>query len=130
MPLKILFWIFIILGVGLEIVGDFFFKKSAVENKSIFLWVGFAIYLIGTLFWALSLKYELLSKAISVFTILNLVIISLIGVIFFKENLSLMAKVGILLGIISIVLIERGWKNNYKKTRPIPRRVLFFIFNF
>jgi small multidrug resistance pump len=108
MSLKTLFWLFISLGVGSEIVGDFFFKKSALTNKSFFLWLGFAIYLIGTLFWALSLKYEMLSKAISIFSVLNLIIISLIGMIFFKEHLSIISKIGILLGIISIVLIERG----------------------
>lgn len=108
MSTKILFWGCMLLGVGLEIVGDIFFKKWAVGNKTILLWIGFTIYLVGTLFWAYSLKYEMLSKAISIFTILNLVILSLVGMIFFKENISVVGKIGILLGIISILLIERG----------------------
>lgn len=96
------------LGVGFEIAGDVFFKKWTVENKPLLIWIGFAIYSVGALFWAFSLKYEMLSKAISIFTILNLVIVALIGVVFFKENISIVAKIGIILGIISIVLIERG----------------------
>lgn len=108
MSAKILFWTFTLLGVGLEIAGDVFFKKWTVENKPLLMWVGFVIYSIGALFWAFSLKYEALSKAISIFTILNLVIVALIGVIFFKENISVVSKIGIFLGIISIVLMERG----------------------
>lgn len=108
MSAKILFWTFTLLGVGLEIAGDVFFKKWTVGNKPLLMWVGLIIYSIGALFWAFSLKYEMLSKAISIFTILNLVIVALIGIIFFKENISLVSKLGIVLGLISIVLIERG----------------------
>lgn len=103
-----IFWLFTLIAVGLEIAGDIFFKKWVIENKTLLLWIGFIIYSLGTLFWAFSLKYETLSKAISIFTILNLVIVTLVGVIIFKENLSVLAKVGIALGIVSIILIERG----------------------
>jgi small multidrug resistance pump len=106
--MKILFWVFILLGVGLEIVGDIFFKKWAIENKPFLIVAGFLIYSLGALFWALSLKYEILSKAISIFTIINLVIVTLVGILFFKEDVSLVGKIGILLGIISIILIESG----------------------
>lgn len=105
---KLLFWTFTLSGVALEIVGDVFFKKWVILNKPFLLWVGFIVYFIGSLFWALSLKYEMLSKAISVFTILNLIIVVVIGVVFFKENISIISKFGILLGIISIILIELG----------------------
>jgi multidrug transporter EmrE-like cation transporter len=108
MSAKILFWIFTSIGAILEIAGDVFFKKWAVENRPLLMWSGFIIYSIGALFWAYSLKYEMLSKAISIFTILNLVIVAIVGIIFFKENISMMARLGIVLGIISIVLIERG----------------------
>lgn len=108
MPTKILFWIFTLLGASMEIAGDVFFKKWATENRPLMIGVGFILYAIGALFWAFSLKYEMLTKAISIFTILNLVIIALIGTIFFKENISVVSKIGIVLGIISILLIERG----------------------
>ena len=96
----------IAVAVIFELVGDIFIKKWAIESRSILLLVGFAIYTIGTVFWVFSLKYELLSKAISVFTILNLVLIVLAGVFIFKEDLSLINKIGIGIGAISILLIE------------------------
>lgn len=108
MNTKILFWILVTSGAILEIIGDIFFKKWSIENKSILIWIGFIVYFAGTVFWALSLKYEVLSKSISVFTILNLVILTLVGIVFFKEDVSLLSKIGILLGIISIIFIELG----------------------
>ncbi len=105
---KLMFWMFALLGVGFEIVGDVFFKKWSLEHRSWMIAAGLIIYTIGTACWAYTLKYEMLSKAISVFTILNLVAVVLVGVIYFKEDLSLTAKIGMILGIISIALIEQS----------------------
>lgn len=104
--LKLVFFGLIALAVSLEVIGDVLFKKWAVDGKSILLYAGLLIYFIGTIFWAVSLKYEYLSKAISVFTVLNLIIIVLVGVLYFKEDLSLINKIGIGLGILSVIFIE------------------------
>lgn len=72
-----------------------------------FLFLGLLFIFFATLLWAFSLKYEFISKAISIITVLNLVIVVLVGVLYFKEDLSLINKIGILLGIISVLLIER-----------------------
>lgn len=104
--LKFIFFGLISLAVALEVVGDVFFKIWSIDNKNFLLYAGLLIYFIGTVFWAISLKYEYLSKAISVFTVLNLIIVVFVGVLYFKEDLSLLNKVGIGLGIISVILIE------------------------
>lgn len=103
---KYAFFILIALAVIFEIAGDVLFKKWSLENKNTFLYIGFLIYAAGTVFWAFSLKYEYLSKAISVFTIVNLIVISLTGILFFKEDVSFANKIGIGLGVLSVVLIE------------------------
>jgi multidrug transporter EmrE-like cation transporter len=103
---KLLFFSLIAAAVALEVVGDILFKKWSLGSKNVILMIGLAIYFIGAIFWAISLKYEFLSKAISVFTILNLIIIALAGVLMFKEDLSLVNKAGIILGIISVILVE------------------------
>ena len=90
----------------LEVVGDVFFKKWALGSQHFLLALGLLIYFIGTVFWAVSLKYEYLAKAISIFTVLNLIIVVLVGVLYFQENLSLANKIGIALGIASVILIE------------------------
>jgi multidrug transporter EmrE-like cation transporter len=103
---KLAFFGLIIIGVLLEVAGDVFFKKWALEHKNVLLYIGLLIYFSGAIFWALSLKFEYLSRAISIFTILNLIIAVLAGVLFFKENLSITNKLGIALGIISVILLE------------------------
>ena len=105
-PLKFVFFGLIILATALEVGGDVLFKKWSLGGTNWVLIAGFVIYLIGTVFWAFSLKYEGLAKAISVITILNLIAVVLVGVLYFKEDLSLINKVGIALGVISVVLIE------------------------
>jgi multidrug transporter EmrE-like cation transporter len=106
MALKIAFFALIFLAVALEIGGDIFFKKWSLANSNTMLYIGLTVYFLGSIFWALSLKYETLSKAISVFTILNLVIVAAVGVLYFKEDLTVINKLGIALGILSIILVE------------------------
>lgn len=103
---KAMFFILIALAVTLEVIGDVLFKKWAIGSRGLYLGIGLLIYFIGTVFWAISLKYEYLSKAISVFTVLNLIIVSLVGIFMFKEDLSVINKAGIALGVLSVILIE------------------------
>ena len=100
MTLKLVFFGLLFLAVALEVGADILFKKWSIESKNILLVSGLAIYFIGTIFCAISLKYEFLSKAISIFTILNLVAVVLVGVIIFQENLSLVNKIGIGFGVV------------------------------
>jgi len=104
--LRLLFFSIIFLAVFLEVIGDIFFKKWAVESRHLLLIVGLLIYFIGSVFWAVSLKYESLSKAIVIFTVLNLIVVVLVGVLYFKEDLSWINKIGIGLGIVSVFLLE------------------------
>ena len=66
------------------------------------------MYALATLAWAFSLKYQTLSKAIMVFSVITIIVVVLVGVIFYKEELTLLSILGIALGIVSIVLLE--WK--------------------
>lgn len=104
--IKILFFAAIIMAVVLEVIGDVIFKKWALGGRNTTLLIGLSIYFIGSVFWALSLKYEYLSKAISAFTILNFILVVLVGVIYFKEDLSVVNKIGVITGIVSLVLIQ------------------------
>lgn len=103
---KFIFMCLIFAGVILEVFGDVFFKKWSIDGRVWILVVGLLIYFSGAYFWAMSLKYEGLAIAVSVFTIMNMILASLIGVFYFSENLGLVNKVGIGLGILSVLLIE------------------------
>jgi multidrug transporter EmrE-like cation transporter len=101
-----LFLFFIILATLFEVGADILFKQWAINNKSVLIIIGMALYTVGTVIWAFSLKYNYLSKAITIFTALNLILVVLVGVLFFKEDLTLLQKIGVLLAVISVVLIE------------------------
>lgn len=94
---KLFFRSCIIVGVALEIAADVFFKQWTQSHKTIFIVIGCVIYAIGTVLWAFSLKYELLSKAVIIFTLLNLIGVLIIGIGIFHEKLSLINKAGLLL---------------------------------
>ena len=104
--IKLIFFALILLATAFEITGDVFFKKWTIGGKNILLIIGFIIYAIGTVFWAISLKYDYLSKAITVLSVINLIIVVLIGVLYFNESLSAINKIGIALGILGVILIE------------------------
>lgn len=103
---KTVFIFLIIACTFFEILGDVLIKKWALANKNYYLAIGFALYSTGTIFWAVSLKYELLTKAISIITILNLIVVALIGMLLLRENISLINKLGLILGVAGIILIE------------------------
>jgi multidrug transporter EmrE-like cation transporter len=104
--MKPYFLFLLLVAVIFETISDTLFKLWTINSKDLFFWIGMAIYMVGTLVWAYSLKFGFLSKAISIFTVLNFILVILVGVIFLKENLSLVNKVGIMLGIISVVLMQ------------------------
>lgn len=103
---KNLFLLLVFLAVFFEVVADVIFKQWSLSNKSSIFAIGMAVYLLGTAIWAFSLKYEYLAKAGAVFALLNLVALTLIGLLFYKEDLSPVNKIGIVLAIVSIILIE------------------------
>ena len=104
--MKHTFFYLVVLAVVFEIIADILFKYWSINARGALLWSGVALYGISTIIWANSLRFELLAKAITIFTVLNLVVVVLIGVALFNESLSLMNKIGILLGIISVVLVQ------------------------
>lgn len=104
--IRIIFFGLIFFAVTLEVLADILFKKWSIENKNLLLFIGLLLYIAGTIIWAFSLRYGFLSKAISVFAVLNLILVVGVGVIYFKEDLTLLNKIGIGLGILSVILVE------------------------
>lgn len=89
-----------------EALGDVVLKKWALDSNAWILVIGLLVYFAATVLWAYSLRFEYLSKAIAIVTILNLIFVIMIGVIYFKEDISLVNAVGIALGVFSIYLMQ------------------------
>ncbi|MBI5654093.1 EamA family transporter [Candidatus Uhrbacteria bacterium] len=103
---KAVFPLILLLAVLLEVGGDILFKLWADADKRWFLIAGFVLYAVGSLFWAASLKYQALSKAGTVFMVVNFAATALIGVLVFREKLSWTNIAGISLGLLAIIMIE------------------------
>jgi multidrug transporter EmrE-like cation transporter len=96
----------ITLAVFFEVIGDVLFKYWSINSKTTFIVIGVLIYSIGTIIWAYSLKFDLLSKQITIFTVLNLIAVVLVGFFLFKEEVSIVNMIGITLGVISVILVQ------------------------
>lgn len=98
--------ILILVGAAVEVFADIFFKIWNDKGGNHLIIVGILLYLIGTGCWVLSLKYLTFTKSGVIFLLLNIILLSLTGLLFFKDDLSIINKVGILLGIVSIIMVE------------------------
>jgi multidrug transporter EmrE-like cation transporter len=103
---KLLAIILIMTAVTLEVIGDIYIKKWSLERQTVLLIIGVLVYIIGSAFWIMCLKYEDLSRAGTIFLVINLIALVLAGSIIFNEELSVTNKIGIVLGIASVFLLE------------------------
>ena len=76
----------IFLAALFEAIGDISFKFSYLRGGPVYLWIGAVLYVVATIIWAFSLRYGYLSKAISIVTIMNCMIVVLVGLFIFKED--------------------------------------------
>ncbi len=104
-------YILILLGIITSALAQVMLKKSSEfsffkeYNFFIFFILGGLFYIISFGLYAYILKIFDISKISPVMTIGVMVIVVASGILFFKETLSLIQSVGIILGVISIILI-------------------------
>lgn len=98
-------YLMLALALVAEIAADYFFKLWSLSDKTLEIVTGVGLYCIATVFFALSLKNESLTKMVCVFTIINCVAASLIG-IYFGEPFPLRIKLGVLTAMLTIYLLR------------------------
>lgn len=103
---QIIFLLLIATGALLEVAGDVTLKYWALSHRTALMIFGLGIYFAGSIFWAYSLWYESLSKAIIVFTLSNLLIALAVALLVFDETLTHKQMVGVGLALVAIFLIE------------------------
>lgn len=92
--------------VLLEASADILAKTWQI--KSIWFWAAAALiaYLLANMFWLLSLKNGAgLAKGAVLFSIMSAILAVIIGVVFYKEQITQIQLVGLIIGIIAIALI-------------------------
>jgi multidrug transporter EmrE-like cation transporter len=99
-------FVLILIGAIIVTVGDIVLKKWVMTNSFFLYFLGIFFYLIGASFLALSYKYKNIAVASVIFIMLNIFILSLVSWLYFKEPLSQLQIIGIILGLSSVVILE------------------------
>ena len=86
-------------------VGDVLMKKLVVTNSGFFYLLGLAAYLLGLNFLAQSFRFENIAVASIMLVIFNVTILSLVSWFFFKEPLSVLQIIGIVLGMAAVTIL-------------------------
>jgi multidrug transporter EmrE-like cation transporter len=100
------FYAFLLFAVVLEGSADVLFRRWGLSGGGSSFMFALAIYVIGGACWGLSLQFREVSRGIIVFAMLNVIVVTVAGVLLFDEKLTFANKLGILAGMGSIVLIE------------------------
>ena len=101
-----MFWILLTFMGTLDAIGMFFAKKAADTLDPKMWGITILIYaLIGGVF-AQTLRYEGLTITNIIWSLFIIIFGSFVGLVIFKENLSILQWVGFFMAIVSIVLIQ------------------------
>jgi small multidrug resistance pump len=103
----------IIITIGFSIVGvlgDYFLKLASEQEESLkskWFYVGFALYATTAFGWVFVMKHLKLATISVVYSVSMIVLLTAIGVVFFKEKLNYYEIAGILMAFGSLVLLMR-----------------------
>jgi len=96
----------LIIGGAIITGGDILLKKWATNSGILFLLSGLSISLIGLLFLALGFKSKSLTIGNIIFVAVNMIVLVLAQVFYFKEALSYIQLLGIAISVIGVCIIE------------------------
>jgi small multidrug resistance pump len=102
-------WMFIMLTLcsGLFFtLGDIFFKWWAGKSSLTFMILALITYLIAGLFLAFSFQRKELAVANAVMISFNIIAVTIVGFLLFKEVLGLKEMIGITLVIIAVIILN------------------------
>jgi multidrug transporter EmrE-like cation transporter len=97
---------FSIIGV----VGDYFLKLASQREhslKSIWFYVGFALYASTAFGWVFVMKHLKLATIGVVYSVSMILLLTALGVVIFRESLSYCEIAGLVLAIASLILLVR-----------------------
>lgn len=104
-------YLLLLLSGAFVIMGDFFAKLWSVERGSWLFVLSMVGYTLSSLLYIpVLLKGDLVITAL-IWSLLNIVGFSIIGLYIFKERLDPLQWIGVILGMVAMVLLTwRGWK--------------------
>lgn len=100
-------FILLIVGGLILTIGDVFMKEWSLSNKWTTFIMGMSIWIMGLVCLAFSFKSKNIAVASLIFSISNVIFMTLLSWFYYKEPLTTSQIIGMVLGIISIIFLER-----------------------
>ena len=94
----------------LGVVGDYFLKLASGEENSLrskWFFIGFAVYASTAFGWVFVMKHLKLATIGVLYSVSMIVLLTAIGIVFFRESLAPLEIVGLLMAIGSLVILVR-----------------------
>jgi small multidrug resistance pump len=92
------------------VLGDYFLKLASQEEDSLrtpWFYVGFALYASTAFGWVFVMKHLKLATISVLYSVSMVVLLTVVGVVFFRESLSAYEIVGLVMAIASLILLVR-----------------------
>src|SRR5581483_1753701 len=92
----------------LGVLGDYFLKLASREEHSLrtpWFYVGFALYAATAFGWVFVMKHLKLGTISVLYSVSMVVLLTAVGVVFFKETLNYYEIAGLILAIVALILL-------------------------
>jgi small multidrug resistance pump len=92
------------------VVGDYFLKLASENENSMktkWFYIGFVLYASTAFGWVFVMKYLKLATISVLYSVSMILLLTAIGVVFFRETLNYYEIAGLILAIASLILLMR-----------------------
>jgi len=94
----------------LGVLGDYFLKRASAHEhslKTIWFYIGFTLYASTAFGWVLVMKHLKLATIGIIYSVSMVLLLTTIGVVFFREPLNAYEIAGLVMAIASLLLLIR-----------------------
>lgn len=98
--------VLLLLGAVCVAAGDFFGKSWSLDQRNTLYFVSLAAYALSAVFYLPSLLKEGLVITTVIWSILIILVSVFIGLVLFRETLSPLRMIGVLIGLVSLVILN------------------------
>jgi len=96
----------VVIGGFILTIGDIFMKQWSVNNSWITFIIGLLTWSIGLVFLAFSFKFKNIAVASLIFSLSNVIFLTLLSWLYYKETLTTFQIIGMLMGVAAVVFLE------------------------
>ena len=92
------------------VLGDYFLKLASLREQPLrtgWFYLGFALYASTAFGWVFVMKHMKLATISVLYCVSLVLLLTAIGVMFFRESLNYFEVIGIVLAVVSLVLLMR-----------------------